>query len=114
MYELKSQPPLPHTAYRRRVALHALSALALLVLSLGVGMVGYHGFERLSWIDSFLNASMLLGGMGPVDRPLSVDGKLFAGLFALYSGLVFLVVAALIFAPVFHRVLHRFHWNDEG
>jgi hypothetical protein len=113
MYEVKHQPLLAHGAYWRRVTLHALSALALLAVSLGVGMMGYHEFEQLSWVDSFLNSSMLLGGMGPVNRPLTVDGKLFAGLFALYSGLVFLVAAALIFAPVFHRVLHRFHWSDE-
>jgi uncharacterized membrane protein len=84
------------------------------MLALGsvlVGMTGYHFFAHFSWIDSFLNACMLLGGMGPVgDLPGDV-AKLFAGIFALYSGLVFLVITALILTPVFHRVIHRFHWD---
>jgi hypothetical protein len=86
---------------------------ALLVAgSLGLGMLGYHGIEGLPWVDAFLNASMLLGGMGPVDNPHSEAGKLFAGLYALYSGLLFLVLTAILLAPVFHRVLHRFHLED--
>ncbi|HTO06425.1 MAG TPA: hypothetical protein VMR86_05145 [Myxococcota bacterium] len=75
-------------------------------------MVGYHWFESLPWVDSFLNASMLLGGMGPVDMPHTESGKLFAGFYALYSGMLFLVLAAILLAPVFHRVLHRFHLED--
>ncbi len=76
-------------------------------------MAGYVAFERLSWIDAFLNASMLLGGMGPVNAPQTVAGKLFAGLYALYAGLVFIVTAAVLFAPILHRVLHRFHWDQK-
>jgi hypothetical protein len=75
-------------------------------------MAGYHDLEGLPWVDAFLNASMLLGGMGPVDMPHTVGGKLFAGLYALYSGMLFLVLAAILLAPVFHRVLHRFHLED--
>ncbi len=82
--------------------------------SLGVGMAGYASFEGLGWCDSFLNASMLLGGMGPVDMPHTAGGKLFAGLYALYAGLVFLVATGLLLIPVFHRVLHKFHWEAEG
>ncbi len=78
-------------------------------MSLGIGMVGYRGFEGLGWLDAFLNASMILGGMGPVDTVKSNGGKFFAGMYALYSGLVFLVVAGLLLAPVVHRILHRFH-----
>ena len=76
-------------------------------------MAGYHWIAHFSWVDSFLNACMLLGGMGPVgDTPLpNVSAKIFAGLFALYAGLVFLASAALLLTPVFHRVLHRFHWE---
>ena len=85
---------------------------SLLAGSLAFGMVGYHDLEGLPWVDAFLNASMLLGGMGPVDMPHTEAGKLFAGLYALYSGMLFLVLAALILAPVFHRVLHRFHLED--
>jgi hypothetical protein len=77
-------------------------------------MVGYVAFEGLSWIDAFLNAAMLLGGMGPVNPPQSFGGKLFAGLFALYAGLVFIVTAALLFTPLLHRLMHHFHWNEKG
>lgn len=73
----------------------------------------YAHFEHLSWIDAFLNAAMLLGGMGSVHPPLTLTGKLFAGLYALYAGLVFIVTAALIFALVVHRVLHGFHWDER-
>ena len=76
-------------------------------------MVGYHDIERLGWMDSFLNASMLLGGMGPVHTPVSDAGKLFAGLYALYAGLVFIVTAALVFTPIVHRIIHHFHWNEK-
>jgi hypothetical protein len=76
-------------------------------------MLGYYRLERLSLLDAFLNSSMLLGGMGPVDPPATPGGKLFAGLYALYAGLVFIVTAALIFTPLAHRVLHKFHWGDE-
>jgi hypothetical protein len=83
--------------------------LALIAVSLVIGMLGYHVFERLSWIDSFLNASMLLGGMGPVEQPQTYAGKLFAGLYALYCGLAVIAVAAILLAPIVHRFLHSFH-----
>ena len=89
-------------------------AVALLALSLGVGMLGYAHFEGLSWIDGFLNSAMLLGGMGPVNPPLTAAGKLFAGIYALYAGLVFIVTAALVVTPILHRVLHRFHLNAKA
>jgi hypothetical protein len=82
---------------------------ALVIVSLGVGMAGYHGYEGLSWIDAFLNASMILSGMGPLLQPATTGGKLFAGFYALYSGLAVLVIAGVIFGPVVHRFLHRFH-----
>jgi hypothetical protein len=113
MYETKTQTPLPRASFARRLLLHASFALALLAVSLGAGMLGYWYFERLSWIDAFLNSAMLLGGMGPVNAPVTAAGKLFAGLYALYAGLVFIVTAALIFAPILHRVLHKFHWNSR-
>jgi hypothetical protein len=89
-------------------------AVALLALSLGVGMLGYGRFEGLPWIDGFLNSAMLLGGMGPVNPPLTAAGKLFAGIYALYAGLVFIVTAALVVTPILHRVLHRFHLADKA
>ena len=88
-------------------------ASLLIAGSVVVGMVGYHWIARFSWVDSFLNACMLLGGMGPVGDLTSDGAKIFAGLFALYSGLVFLIVAALLLTPVFHRVLHLFHWEAD-
>jgi hypothetical protein len=91
---------------------HVVAALALLLLSLMLGMAGYKYFEQLLWRDAFLNAAMLLGGMGPVNTPKTDGGKVFAGLYALYAGLVFLVVAALVIAPVAHRVMHKFHWEQ--
>ena len=97
-----------------RLAKHVAAAALLIAASLAGGMAGYAHFERLSWLDAFLNASMLLGGMGPVESPATPGGKLFAGLYALYAGIVFLVVAGIILAPVIHRLLHRFHWDEKG
>lgn len=114
MYESRSQQLISKPAFVRRLIRHASLAAALLGVSLGAGMLGYAGFEKLSWVDAFLNAAMLLGGMGPVNAPVTVAGKLFAGLYALYAGLVFLVVCALVLTPVAHRVLHRFHWDDKA
>jgi hypothetical protein len=113
MYERKHQPPVSHAHFVRRMALHGGGAVALLLLSLGAGMAGYMAFESLPALDAFLNAAMLLGGMGPVNPPQTAAGKLFAGCYALYAGLVFIVTAALVFTPVLHRVLHRFHWDDK-
>ena len=113
MYESRRQRPLPRAHFVRRLGLHLALALGLLAVSLGIGMAGYVAFEQLPWIDAFLNAAMLLGGMGPVDLPKTQAGKLFAGLYALYAGLVFIAAAALVLAPVVHRVLHRFHWDEK-
>jgi hypothetical protein len=111
MYESKKQPPLPRAGFVRRLLQHLLLALALLAVSLLMGMAGYAYFEHLSWVDGFVNSAMLLGGMGPVNLPVTTGGKLFAGCYALYAGLVFIVTAALMFTPVLHRLLHKFHWE---
>lgn len=113
MYEPKTQPPISRLRFIRRVLLHFAAGLALLVVSLIVGMVGYEHFEQLLWRDAFLNAAMLLGGMGPVDPPKTDGGKVFAGLYALYAGLVFLVIVALVLTPIVHRILHKFHWEED-
>jgi hypothetical protein len=76
-------------------------------------MVGYHYSEGLSWIDAFANASMILSGMGPLDPPKTWDGKVFAGCYALYSGLVVILAAGILFTPVVHRMLHKFHMDDD-
>lgn len=111
MYESRHEPPLARDRFLRRILLHGAIAATLLLVSLGIGMVGYETLEGLAWRDAFLNAAMLLGGMGPVDAPRTDAGKVFAGLYALYAGLVFLLVVGLVFTPVMHRLLHRFHWD---
>ena len=93
------------------MAQQVMYANMLIAGSVLVGMIGYHWIARFSWVDSFLNACMLLGGMGPVGDLTGGAAKIFAGVFALYAGLVFLAVTALILTPVFHRVVHRFHWD---
>jgi hypothetical protein len=108
-FEHFSRPLLSRAAFLRRFSLSALIGVALIGVSLAFGILGYHGLERLSWMDSFLNASMILGGMGPIWSPHTDAGKIFAGLYALYSGLAVLVIAGITFAPVIHRLLHRFH-----
>ncbi|MFO1369980.1 MAG: hypothetical protein U1F46_13380 [Marinagarivorans sp.] len=113
MYETKRQAPLTQMRFAWRLARQVAWVLVLLAVSLMLGMLGYVSCEGLSWIDAFLNAAMLLGGMGPVNPPQSWAGKLFAGLFALYAGLVFIVAAALLFTPVLHRLLHHFHWDER-
>jgi hypothetical protein len=87
----------------------AIALLPLAAVTLGLGMAIYHWVERRPWPDSFLNAAMLLGGMGPVDRLETTAGKWLAGLYALFAGLVFLVLAGVMLAPVLHHVIHRFH-----
>jgi len=113
MYEHKSQPLLPIEDFLQRFVRHVGFGLVLITASLAAGMAGYHFIVRLGWLDSFLNASMLLGGMGPLDPPKTGGAKLFAGLYALYCGLAVLVIAGVVFAPVFHRFLHRFHLEGE-
>ena len=113
MYEHRAVAPLPRALFLRRLAGHFAFAQALVLVSLGIGMAGYSYFEDLPWRDAFVNSAMLLGGMGPVD-PLNTDGgKVFAGCFALYCGLVFLIVAGVLVVPVAHRLLHRFHWEQS-
>ena len=109
MFEQNHQPLLSRPLFIRRVRRFSLFALLLVAGSWGIGILGYHVLENLSWIDSILNAAMILGGMGPVN-PLQTDaGKLFASFYALFSGMVFLVAVGLFIAPLFHRWMHRFH-----
>ena len=105
------KPPPPRRKFLARLAIHGGYAAALIAVSMLVGMIGYHAIAHYSWIDSFLDACMLLSGMGPIGALPDDAAKLFAGVFALYSGLVFLLSAALLLTPVFHRVLHFFHWE---
>jgi len=113
MYETKSQAPLSRQLFVARLLRHIFWASVLLFVSLAIGMVGYVACEHLTPIDAFLNSAMLLGGMGPVNPPLTFAGKFFAGCFALYAGLVFIVTAALLFTPLLHRLMHHFHWSEK-
>ena len=109
MFEHRSQSLLPRRVFYRRLVRHVAAGLALIGVMLGVGMIGYHGFEKLSWVDAFVNAAMILSGMGPVATLQTDAGKIFAGCYALFSGLAFVSVVGVIIAPVFHRFLHKFH-----
>lgn len=116
MFEHRAAPLLSRPHDLRRQLLHAGASGLLIGAALGLGVFGYHFLEELPWIDSLLNASMILGGMGPVDAVKTAGGKLFASFCALFSGIAFLVAAGVFFAPALHRVLHRFHLEleDEG
>ena len=104
---------MPWPMFLHRAAFHLFVGFTGIVIALAIGMVGYHVTARLPWIDSFVNASMILGGMGPVD-PLKTSGaKLFAGFYALFSGLVFIALMGIVLAPWAHRVLHRFHMDED-
>jgi hypothetical protein len=113
-YESRHEPLLGRRAFARRVARSAGAAAALVALSLAAGMIGYHYLEGMAWVDAFANAAMILSGMGPLAPPQTWGGKVFAGLYALYSGLALILIAGLLFAPVVHRLLHRFHLEDKG
>ena len=110
---MKKRPPLPLAPFARRLLLHFAVASGFMVFSLVIGMWGYAHYEHLEWRDAFLNAAMLLGGMGPVEAPQTPGGKVFAGVYALYAGLLFLLVTGIMIAPVLHRVLHRYHWETS-
>lgn len=108
-FEPRHEPLLPRELFVRRLARWSAVAGAVLLGSLTFGVCGYHFLEGLPWIDALLDASMILGGMGPVDPIRTTTGKLFASFYALYSGLAIISVAGLLLAPIVHRFLHRFH-----
>ncbi|PYL79923.1 MAG: hypothetical protein DMF21_11030 [Verrucomicrobia bacterium] len=113
MYERRKHPLLSRAEFRKRVGRHGLVALGVLLFGLGIGVLGYHFLAHLSWVDSLLNASMILAGMGPVD-PLPTDAaKIFASCYALFSGLAFIGIVSVLLAPFVHRTLHRFHAEER-
>ncbi|HKA35497.1 MAG TPA: hypothetical protein VKH43_01675 [Thermoanaerobaculia bacterium] len=119
MFEHRLAPLLPWPAFRRRLLWTTALGLGLIAISLAVGMVGYKltAPREMSWTDSFLNAAMILSGMGPVEQFENCDckgAKIFAGFYALYSGLALISIAGLMFSPIFHRFLHKFHLEQEG
>ena len=113
MYERPSQPLLSRRLFARRVARSFAAGASMIMVSLSVGMLGYHWLEGMPWIDAFANAAMILSGMGPLEPLKTNGGKLFAGLYAIYSGLAVILIAGVVFAPVVHRFLHRFHLDPE-
>jgi len=113
MFERKGQPVLPLKLFYRRLAANAALATAIVGGTLGLGVGGYHFLGGLPWIDALVNASMLLGGMGPVDPVRATGGKLFVSFYALFCGLVLIAATAILFAPFFHRFLHRFHMDMD-
>jgi hypothetical protein len=113
MFEQRKKPLLSRHAFYVRMAWSLALALAITLISLSIGMVGYHGLEGLSWLDAFHNAAMILSGMGPVAPIHTTAGKLFASGYALYSGLALISTLAVIIAPIFHRFLHKFHLETD-
>lgn len=113
VYENKKQKLVSTKIFRSRVMYAVYIDVILLSVSLLIGVLGYHFFNNLSYVDSFVNASMILGGMGPVDPLISDGAKIFAGIYALYSGITFLTSFAILITPIYHRFLHRFHLEDK-
>ena len=113
MYEHHKQPLASRKVFVGRLRRNGFIAASILMLSLAIGVLGYHFLENLSWVDSLLNASMILGGMGPVNPLKTVAGKIFASFYAIYSGVVLLASVGILIAPIFHRFLHHFHLADE-
>jgi hypothetical protein len=114
MFEHRKEPLLPRGAFYRRLTRSIAVSLAIVAASLVLGMTGYHCFEKLPWLDAYLNAAMILSGMGPVAPIQTSCGKLFAGCYALFSGLAFITSIGVVFAPVFHRFLHKFHLESDS
>lgn len=112
-YEQKDAPLASPQKYVKRLWRNIFIAAGLVSFSLLIGMVGYHYFGELPWLDSFLNSSMILTGMGPVDRMNTESGKLFAALYSLFSGIAFLTTIGVILAPILHRGMHKFHIGDD-
>jgi hypothetical protein len=114
MYESRKQRLLTRAQFAKRVFFHLLFVIACAVVSLAAGILGYHFLGGLPWIDALLDASMILGGMGPVDPLKSDAAKIFASLYALYSGLFFIGVIAVLVVPFVHRIMHKIHIDEEG
>ena len=113
MFEHRSKPLLPRRKFYHRLARSVALSSALIAGALLIGMAGYHVFESLGWVDSFANASMILSGMGPLGELKTTGGKIFAGCYAIFSGVAFLTSVAVVFAPLFHRFIHKFHLESD-
>ncbi len=111
--EHHTQPLLPRALFYRRLLNYSFFAFLMILFALGIGVFGYHLIEGFTWVDSLLNASMILGGMGPVNELHTNAGKIFASFYALFSGIAFLAIAGTLIAPIAHRFLHRLHLEIE-
>jgi hypothetical protein len=109
MVKAKTDQLLPFHLFMKRLILNFIFANIMVAVALGLGMLGYHTYEHMHWVDAFLNASMILSGMGPASSLVTESGKIFAGCYALFSGLAFIVIMGVIFAPILHRLLHKVH-----
>lgn len=113
-FEHKSEPLLPRQEFFGRVLRYLGFSFLILSFSLGIGVIGYHVLNELSWTDAFLNASMILTGMGPVDVMKNDASKWFASVYAIFSGVAFLTTVAIFLSPVVHRFMHKLHLEDDG
>lgn len=113
MYEKRNEPPIPRKKFYRRLLVHFSASFLVVFVSIGLGMLGFISLEGYPWADAFLHASILLSGLGLVETPQTNIGKLFAGLYGLYAGLIFLIAVGIVVAPLMHRLLHKFHHTDE-
>jgi hypothetical protein len=109
MYERRHEPLLPRRLFAWRLVRHIALALGITVLCLGIGILGYHHYEGMTWLNAFGNSSMILSGMGPLDHPQTRGGMIFASFYALFSGVIFLTRFGIVLAPIFHRTIHKFH-----
>jgi len=112
MFERKHEKLAPVAVFIRRIALSLITAGVLVLFALFIGIAGYHWIAGLEWVDALLDASMILGGMGPVNQLTSKSAKVFAAGYALFSGLIFIAVMGIVFSPIVHRMLHKFHIDD--
>ncbi len=113
MFEKRNERLLPMNVFIARLVRSIIIGLLAIIIALGMGMQGYHYYEKMSWVDAFVNASMILSGMGPVSTLVTNGGKIFAGFYALFSGLAFILIMGIIFAPIIHRIFHKFHLDDK-
>lgn len=112
-FEHRKEPLLPRSKFLWRLFRHAMLSFVFIVVSLVIGIIGYRHYEGMSWIDAYVNAAMILGGMGPIGELHTVGGKLFAGFYALYSGLIAIIAVGILAAPILHRFLHHFHMETD-
>lgn len=114
MFERRHEPLAPKHVFYMRIARSVGFGIIAVILALFIGMCGYHYFENMSWVDAYVNAAMILSGMGPMGVLATKGGKIFAGSYALFSGLIFILIIGLIVAPIFHRFIHKFHLEEES